>query len=158
MIRHAKSDLSTELSDYLRPLNSKGLRDSRKIGEELQKLFETPDIIISSGAKRAFHTAELFSDQFKYNRLNIIKKDSLYNATSEELIKIIHQIDPQHKSAFIFGHNPGITTTTNILLNKLIEFKTACVAGIKANTKNWKDFLSGKCQMFIYLSPKDYYN
>ena len=72
LIRHAKSDWSSSVSDYYRPLNKRGLRDAPKVGKRIHGLFGCPDIIISSGAKRAFRTAELFAKELEFD----VKKNS----------------------------------------------------------------------------------
>ena len=77
LIRHAKSDWSINLSDYYRPLNSRGLNDSPKMGKRIQILYGTPDIIVSSGAKRALQTAQLFSKELKYDAESIQINDLL---------------------------------------------------------------------------------
>ena len=158
LIRHAKSDWSTSLSDYYRPLNKRGLQDAPKMGKRIHGLFGSPDIIISSGAKRAFHTAELFAKELEFDVKNIYHNDQLYHASSQDIIEVVNGIDKQYKTAMLFSHNPGISQTVYSLTDHYVDIKTACVVGIKKDTKSWQDFRPGKCHIFTHLSPKDNLN
>ena len=158
LIRHAKSDWSTRLSDYYRPLNKRGLGDAQKMGKRIHGLFGCPDIIISSGAKRALHTAELFAKEFEFNAKNIHQNDQLYHASTQEIIEVIQGIDEQFETAMLFSHNPGISQIVYELTDHYVNLKTACVVGIKKETGSWQDFRPGKCHIFTHLSPKDNLN
>ena len=60
LIRHAKSSWEyTALPDKDRPLNDRGKRDAPKMGKRLAKRDVTPDLILSSPARRALTTAEI---------------------------------------------------------------------------------------------------
>jgi phosphohistidine phosphatase len=57
ILRHAKSSWSdASLSDHDRPLNKRGKGDAPKMGSLLRAEELTPDLIISSSAKRAIRT------------------------------------------------------------------------------------------------------
>ena len=158
LIRHAKSDWSTRLFDYYRPLNKRGLGDAPKMGKRIHGLFGCPDIIISSGAKRAFHTAELFAKELEFDVKKINHNDQLYHASTQDFIEVIKVIDEQVETAMLVSHNPGISQTVYTLTNHYDDMKTACVVGIEKDTKNWQDFRPGKCHIFTHLSPKDNLN
>tara|TARA_B100000674_G_scaffold491344_1_gene509080 strand:- start:57 stop:548 length:492 start_codon:yes stop_codon:yes gene_type:complete len=158
LIRHAKSDWSTNLSDYYRPLNSRGLNDSPKMGKRIQILYGTPDIIISSGAKRALETAQLFSKELKYDSASIQINDLLYHASANTIIDNINKIDDKYNYAMLFSHNPGISHTVHRLTDHNVELKTACVALIEVNSNSWNDFKTGKCHLVNQFSPKDNLN
>lgn len=158
LIRHAKSDWSSSVSDYYRPLNKRGLLDAPKMGKRFHGLFGCPDIIISSGAKRAFHTAELFAKELEFDVKKINHNDQLYHASTQDFIEVIKVIDEQVETAMLVSHNPGISQTVYTLTNHYVDMKTACVVGIEKDTKNWQDFRPGKCHIFTHLSPKDNLN
>ena len=128
------------------------------MGKRIHCLFGSPDIIISSGAKRAFHTAELFAKELEFDVKKIHQSDQLYHASLQDIIELIQGIDEQFDSAMLFSHNPGISQTTYSLTDHYVDIKTACVVGIKKDTKSWQDFRPGKCHIFTHLSPKDNLN
>ena len=158
LIRHAKSDWSASLSDYLRPLNQRGLLDAPKMGKRIHGLFGSPDIILSSGAKRALNTAELFAKELEFDVKNIHQNDQLYHASLQDIIEVVQGIDEQFETAMLFSHNPGISHTVYSLTDHYVDMKTACVVGIKKDTNSWQDFKPGKCHIFTHLSPKDNLN
>ena len=49
-MRHAKSDRSGEHADFDRPLNTRGKKAARFMGEELVKRTKMPGTILSSSA------------------------------------------------------------------------------------------------------------
>ena len=60
------------------------------MGKRIHGLFGCPDIIISSGAKRAFHTAELFAKDVYCKSLTNLMKDwpnPLPSGTKKEVLK-----------------------------------------------------------------------
>jgi len=60
LMRHAKSSWdNSELADFDRPLNGRGRQDAPRIGQLLAHEDLTPDLIITSAARRAATTAEL---------------------------------------------------------------------------------------------------
>ena len=128
------------------------------MGKRIHGLFGCPDIIISSGAKRAFHTAELFAKELEFDVKNIHHNDQLYHPSTQDIIEFIKGIDEQFETAMLFSHNPGISQTVYRLTDHYVDMKTACVVGIKKDTKNWQDFRSGKCHIFTHLIPKDNLN
>ena len=62
IIRHAKSswDAAGTLTDFERPLNERGKKDAPEMAARLKKRNIKVDAFISSPAKRAKKTAELF--------------------------------------------------------------------------------------------------
>jgi len=64
LLRHAKSSWEdTKLDDHNRPLNERGKKDAPVMGDYLKNKNLTPDLIISSTAKRAKDTSKLVAKQ-----------------------------------------------------------------------------------------------
>ena len=59
LLRHGKSDWSTDADDFDRPLKKRGRNASSKAGKWLHEKMLVPDFVITSRAKRAVQTAEL---------------------------------------------------------------------------------------------------
>ena len=159
LIRHAKSDWNNfQLSDYHRPLNNRGLENAPSMGKRLFSLYGIPDLIISSGAKRAHTTAEFFASQSGYDKARIISNDDLYLASSSSIINIIQSIDNQSSNVWIFSHNPGISETITELTDRDLELKTCCICVIEKNTKIWSEVKKGNCHIINHMTPKDHQN
>jgi len=67
ILRHAKSSWKNPgLADHNRPLNKRGKRDAPRVGRLLRDKNLTPDLILSSTAKRALDTAEAAAESSGY--------------------------------------------------------------------------------------------
>jgi phosphohistidine phosphatase len=125
------------------------------MGKRLFEFYGKPDLIISSGAKRAITTAKYFSNNSNYEIDDIITNEELYLATSYKIIEIIQTLENKFSNVWIFSHNPGISETATGLTNKSIELKTCCVANIELKTNNWNEFGFSKCEMKSVFRPKN---
>lgn len=159
IVRHAKSSWKhPELSDFERPLNKRGKRDAPFMGEKLSDKNVSPDLILASPAKRAFITAKIISEKVKYPADKIAFNKNIYEASVNDLLKIINDIDEHRKSVMLVGHNPGLTSLNNFLTNRFIDNIPTCgIVSIIFNCK-WQevDEASGEVDYFIY--PKLFLN
>lgn len=158
LIRHAKSDWTGNLSDYNRPLNKRGLKDAPIMGKRIFQLYNKPDYIISSGAKRALHTAKLFAESCNYNTKDILIEDDLYHASDHTIINLIKSIPDDYSNVCIFSHNPGISEAVTKLTERYLFLKTCCVVIIEDNIDKWKEINVGNCRLIAHLTPKDNMN
>jgi phosphohistidine phosphatase len=96
-----------DCDDFDRGLNKRGLKDAPFMAKRLKKYDVTPDIIISSPAKRALTTANIIAKTL--NTANLVTKQELYESDANSYLNIIRNIDDKYKTVFIVGHNPSIT-------------------------------------------------
>jgi len=158
LVRHAKSSWANHLlSDFERPLSNRGKRDAPKIGEVLKSKKVEPDLIISSTAKRALSTAKIILNILDYPNENITESSKVYEATTQNLLNVINDIDDKNGSAMLFGHNPGFTVLANLLGDKYIDNMPTCaVAEFELNVNSWKDVQSDSGKLVGYEYPKKY--
>ena len=115
IIRHAKSDWEdSSLDDYDRPLNTRGLQDAPVIGKFLYKKGLIPNLIISSPALRAITTAQLISNEVKYEQV-ITPNQYIYEAYINTLQEIVSFIHDDNDTVFLVGHNPGVSALAYML-------------------------------------------
>jgi phosphohistidine phosphatase len=113
IIRHAKSSWSDfSLSDFERPLDTRGLHDAPLMAERLKNLGYLPQKLCSSNAARAKETSQYFS---KINNLPIDLYPNLYHGSPEDYIAVMSGLDESISCAAFFGHNPGITYVANLI-------------------------------------------
>jgi len=157
LVRHAKSSWSDfSIKDIDRPLNDRGKHDAPMMAKRLLKKDITIDAFISSPAKRARKTAELFAKEFDYSKDEIIFIESLYLAGSSEFIEAISKTDDKFKSIAVFSHNEGITQFANSLTEtKTDNIPTCGVFAITIKTKHWKDFLEAQKEFWFFDYPKN---
>jgi phosphohistidine phosphatase len=158
LVRHAKSSWKNEsLSDAERPLNKRGKHDAPLMGSILKQRDKTPDVIISSPAKRALSTAKLFAEELGYAKKNIVIMEELYMADVSDFLEIIRNINDSAESIMLFSHNPGITYFANFISGSVIEnIPTAGTIRIDLNIKSWMETGKIKGTLIFFEYPKKY--
>lgn len=154
LIRHAKSSWDNpSQTDFERTLNERGEKDAPQMALLLKSKNIDPDYIISSPAVRAFTTAEIFAEHFEYPDSKIFCDARIYEASTRDLAEVVQQISDEYETAFLFGHNPGISNFANLLSNKPIEDMPTCaIAGLALDVESWSKLerYCGKLIMFEY--------
>lgn len=154
LLRHAKSDWGdSSLRDFDRPLADRGERDAPRIGKALRKRGVTPDVIVASPAARAKATVQAAMKAAKVE-LNITFDESIYGASSAELIKITRRLPDANKCALLVGHNPGFEDLAGRLTGSEERMPTAALACIEFQIEHWNDVDDGKGKLVWLLTPK----
>lgn len=126
VIRHAKSDWSFDVSDFDRPLNARGFKNAPRMATRLAQYAIQPRQLISSPAKRAITTAQIFAEHLGLP-VNAIQTDQrIYEALPNTLLQIINGLDNDVDSVAFFGHNPGLTLLINYLADENIYNLPTC--------------------------------
>jgi phosphohistidine phosphatase len=156
LIRHAKSSWEEfGVSDFERPLNQRGRRDAPVMASRLQKLGFTPDLLVSSTAKRARKTAKLFAEVLGIDKGHILLLDELYLAEPENFERVIAKLDDRFNRIAVFAHNPGITTYANRMnIARIEDMPTCAIFAFTADTDNWKDVGSSEKKFLFFDQPK----
>jgi phosphohistidine phosphatase len=146
LIRHAKSSWDDPgLDDRERPLNKRGKRDAPAMGQLLLEKGMTPDLIVSSPAKRARKTAKILADALDYPRDGIELREALYLQGLETLLAVIASLDDAHACVFLVGHNPELTELANVLTGASIDnIPTAAAVAVDFKAKHWSKAGRGK--------------
>lgn len=156
LVRHAKSDWGDpSLSDFDRPLNSRGKRDAPVMAGRLLEKKIKIDAFISSPAKRAKRTASVFAKEFEFKKKEILLLDKLYAAEAEIFEEVIKKMNDVFNSVAIFAHNPGLTDFANLLTDVRIDNIPTCgIFAIKVYAKHWSDFNVAKKDFWFFDQPK----
>ena len=128
------------------------------MGKRMLQLYNKPNFIVSSGAKRALHTAKLFAESCNYNANEIFVNDDLYHASDSTIINIIKSLPDIYNNVCIFSHNPGISEAVTKLTEHYIFLKTCCVGIVEDKTEYWARINEGNCKLIGHLTPKDNLN
>ena len=154
VIRHAKSDWdSLSVSDFERPLNKRGLSDAPKMGIHLKEMALFPDLIISSGAKRAITTAKLIAKSLDYTN-DILVDNNIYNASSNDIKSIINKIDEKYNTVFLFGHNPGLSNLIHELSGQWFNLNPCFAVELGMSVDKWIHVSNETAIFKDYYSPK----
>ena len=156
IIRHAKSSWKDlELKDFDRPLNKRGKRDAPLAGQRLRENSISPDLIVTSPAKRALTTAKLIANEIGYSKKNLVSDQRVYMADVEDLIQILRKVDNSCKNVAIVGHNPDMTDLANELTGESIDNVPTCgVVHATLDIKSWQDLDEGKGKLVLFDYPK----
>jgi phosphohistidine phosphatase len=155
LLRHAKSSWDdASLSDFERPLNERGLRVAPFMGGLMQRKGHVPDVILSSPAKRARRTAELVKDGGAL-AAEIRFVDSIYEASPQNLLQVVAEIDDTHSSALLVGHNPGMEGFIRYLNGQIEPMPTAALAVIELAIGKWNEIDHGCGELKVLYRPRE---
>ena len=157
VVRHAKSswEIGT-LNDFERPLNDRGKKDAPVMAQRMLERKIPIDAFVSSPAKRAKKTAELFSETYGKPEDAIVYVSMLYNATDEDFYEVVGHLDDSFNTVAVFSHNPGITAFVNTLTDaeNIDNMPTCGVYAIKVHLNKWTDFKKAKKEFLFFDYPK----
>ncbi|NER17649.1 SixA phosphatase family protein [Spongiivirga citrea] len=153
--RHAKSSWDYEVSDIDRPLKMRGIQDAYLIGDRLKKENYHPNLVFSSPANRAMHTALIMLRQMAISPSTLKIDANLYDFEGSSLITTIKSLPNEADTAMLFGHNYAMTSVVNMLGDKFIDnVTTAGVVVINFASSNWENIPEEKGVTELVLFPK----
>lgn len=137
VMRHAKSSWAyTGVSDHNRPLKKRGKQDAPMMGQVLYEHDLTPELILTSSAKRARDTAESAADGCHFDGEILVLRE-LYGADPGEYIDEVRDHGGDFTRIMIVGHNPGIEDLVEELTGTWERMPTAAVAVIELTIGDW---------------------
>ncbi|MEO5999336.1 MAG: histidine phosphatase family protein [Chitinophagaceae bacterium] len=156
IVRHAKSSWDiTSADDFDRPLNERGKTDAPEMAKRLIKEKIKIDAFISSPAKRAKKTAQLFVHEFQRSKDDIIFIPELYNVSSSVLYQVSSTLDDDYSTVAIFSHNPAVTDFANSLTTHRIDDMPTCgIFAVKIHAGKWEDFENAQKEFWFFNYPK----
>lgn len=127
LVRHGKSEWgNSHLSDFDRPLNSRGLRNAPEMATRILHKDLVPQLVVSSPALRALTTAKNFAEVWNKPLSQIQEETSIYEANVTALLKVVNKLSDKYERVSLFGHNPGLTDFANYLSNANIYNVPTC--------------------------------
>lgn len=156
IIRHAKSNWdNANISDQDRPLNDRGRRDAPQMAQRLIKANIKIDLFVSSPARRARTTAELFMRGYGRSENELLIVPSLYHAPVPAFKEIITGLEDRFDSAALFSHNPGITAFANTLTSvRLDNMPTCSIFAVTSLAATWSEFPTAGTTFWFFDYPK----
>jgi len=158
LVRRAKSDWSDmDINDIDRPLKARGIRDALLMGEFMAKEFNVPDLVLTSPACRAFHTAVIFIRSLKAGYDKVRVDEEIYLASFNELRSLIKKTSDTIEKLMLVGHNPGLTDMANFFLDEFIHnIPTSGFVTFQFDTGSWKGISSGNLINHTLHYPKEF--
>jgi len=158
LMRHAKSSWEDDrLPDHKRPLNDRGRRDVPTMGDRLANRNLFPDMIMSSPAERAKHTASIIAPYVKMPATRVTLADELYMANTDIFLSLVQLCDTNVDTLMLVSHNPGITQFASTLTDTAIEhMPTSAIFICQFNIKAWHEVIPGTGRYVAFEYPKKY--
>lgn len=157
LIRHAKSSWHQDsLPDIERPLNERGERDAPFMAKLMKAQHAAPDCIISSPAKRAYHTAIEYAKVYGKSESDIRVDERIYEAPVSSLMDVINAIDADCERVLMFGHNPGFSYLTEYLTGEMVHMPTNGVVTIEVDATSWEHCGNGCGSITFHDFPKQH--
>ncbi len=99
----------------------------------------SPELVISSDARRARLTAEAMAEAAGYTG-TILLDPRLYHAGVGDILDVLRTVvETDVDTVMIVGHNPGLEALVAHLTGELEEFPTAALAQIALPVDRWSD-------------------
>lgn len=164
LLRHAKSDWSDGVSrDFDRPLNARGQRAARVMGQWAQQKGLVFDSIVASPAVRVTDTIDLFLEG--YGRPLDTRWDRrIYLASSATLLEVVRELPDDSDRMLMVGHNPGledlvldvVPDTADDRLRAAVEvkFPTASLATLAFDVARWEE-CDRPARLTAFVRPRD---
>jgi phosphohistidine phosphatase len=158
LLRHAKSSRDdVTLKDFDRPLNERGREDAKLMGRHLRHQHLLLDGVISSPAKRARETAEIFLKAADVAFAPSFD-ERIYEAGLQHLLKVVSEIDQSLNVVLLIGHNPGFEALAESLTGQYIGLPTATLAALDLSVEQWRDVRPRSAKLRLLVTPKQLKN
>ncbi|SDL21952.1 SixA phosphatase family protein [Paracoccus chinensis] len=114
LTRHAKSDWDDPtLPDHDRPLNGRGRRSARALGDWLASRGYDPEEVLCSSALRTRQTWDCVAQAVFETRPDLRIEPALYHAAPETMLQVLKTATVP--TVMMIGHNPGIAAFAAML-------------------------------------------
>ena len=154
LLRHGKSSWDdASLEDFNRPLNERGVADSKLVGKYARKQKVKPDLVLSSLATRAKQTAELFAAAAGLKN-SLVFDERIYEASARRLLQVISEFDDDYEAVLLVGHNPSFEDLCERLTGAAKKVPTASVTCIDLEIDRWAAPKGGKGKLKWRMTPK----
>lgn len=154
LFRHGKSDWDASFSrDHDRPVAQRGIIAAKTMGQLLAAMDKIPEFALSSSAVRARTTLELAHQAGAWNCPTAVTED-LYEATVDQVVRVIRQQPDQYQSLMLVGHEPTWSETIAYLGGGSVRMPTAAIACLEFDIGCWGQVDQGRGTLLWLLPPK----
>lgn len=164
LLRHAKSSWDDPVErDFDRPLNGRGRRAARRMGQWLGDEALTFDLIIASPALRIRQTVEGLESGLG-SRIACQWDKRIYMASAAILFDLVQETDDAVDHLLLVGHNPGLEDLCldaseghdSAARRDISEkYPTAAIAILDFACEHWTQAGEGKAEIIRFVRPRD---
>ena len=162
LLRHAKSTWDDPVArDFDRPLNRRGRKAARRIGEAIRDLGLAFDAVVASPAARVKETLDEV-EQGCGRPLGAVYEQRVYLASLDTLIGIVRGADDGVERLLVVGHNPGMESLAMALTSGAglrdeiaVKYPTGTLAEIALPAERWAEVAPGTGRIARFIRPRD---
>lgn len=158
LTRHAKSAWDDPaMADHDRPLNARGRRAARELGDWLASRGHDPEEVLSSTAARTLETWDLVSQAVFETRPAVQALDALYLAEPPAMLACLRRATGH--AVMMLGHNPGIAEFAAMLPARVPmdpdfrRYPTAATLVVDFQIDTWADLEPGQGSVMDFFRP-----
>ena len=145
LLRHAKSSWEFSLDDFDRPLKLEGIDRIKRVSIEDESIFKQTDIVMTSPAIRALHTANILVREIGLEFDKVLINKGLYTFSSKSVENVLRKMPDKFDYVIFVGHNPAFTEIINTMTNsKINNLPTSSWAKIVFNEDKWSEVVNCK--------------
>ncbi|PZU12969.1 MAG: histidine phosphatase family protein [Sphingobium sp.] len=165
LLRHAKSDWDDPVArDFDRPLNRRGEKAARLMGDHAARRGMHFDRLVASPAVRVVQTLDTFLASLG-EALEPHWDRRIYLASSSTLMDVVRDLPDSAQSVLMAGHNPGFEDLILDLVpenadNKLredveVKFPTASLVVLDLAIDRWAEASENGATLVSFTRPRD---
>lgn len=156
LTRHAKSAWDDpSLEDFDRPLNDRGRRSARLLGDFMASRGYEPEEVICSPSQRTRETWDQVAAAGLEVRPELRLDERLFHATPATLLEVLR--GATESTVMIIGHNPGIAEFAASLPARppmdpeFRSYPTAATLVVDFQIDNWADLQPGQGSVMDFV-------
>jgi phosphohistidine phosphatase len=161
LLRHAKAVPPESMPDLERPLADRGRADARAAGRYLVAQGIEADLVLCSPAVRTRETWQ-YAAEAGAIATDIWYDRRVYNADTDELLDVIHDVPADARTVVLVGHAPGIpwladelaldgTSPARAELTQ--KYPTSGLTVLHLTTR-WSDLTADDADLVDYVIPR----
>lgn len=161
LTRHAKSAWDDpSMEDHDRPLNDRGRKSARALGDWLASRGYDPEEVLCSTSRRTVETWERVAAAVFETRPALRLEDGLYHAEPDAMLYVLRSATMN--TVMVIGHNPGIAAFAAMLPERapldpdFRRFPTAATLVVDFPADSWGDVRpeSGDVRDFVRMDGR----
>ncbi|MTH65057.1 SixA phosphatase family protein [Paracoccus shanxieyensis] len=162
LTRHAKSSWDDPgQPDHDRPLNDRGRRSARALGDWLASRGYEPEEVLCSTSQRTRETWERVAVAPLEVRPRIRFEPKLYHASPDQMLNVLRSAEAP--TVMMLGHNPGIAEFAALLPARppmdpdFRRYPTAATLVVDFQIDDWSDVQAGQGSVldFVRIDGRD---
>jgi len=156
IVRHgAFSHDDPMVPDRGHPLSLRGRREAAEAAEQFAALAITPDLVLSSPARRAVETTDIFAKKLGLSKERLRAEEEIFEAEKREILRIVHRQSEDCDTVMVVGHNPGMISLLNHLVDDdITKMTSSSFAVLETDADRWNQISFRNSRLVHYWTPK----